>query len=331
MSNRIVPSTYRSVIDDVMANIRQDFADFGVDEDVLAELQHKWEQKVVESNVAEFEPAPPQPPPAPAQQPLHPVPPSGHVQLNLPVTQRIQSSYPAPSPGPHYPQVKTEPHEPSYVLPPLPGPGPPPGMHHLLLPGGQRPLPGQQLTAQQVQQVMQQHQHFQQLVQQQQAQQKPQIAQSPAPPARVPQVDGPSYIPASTSTSVTTVQTMIPQLDGPSSVSSSGSSRSSASPPPISRPGPSTVPQPSSNAGAAAAETEEIGSDLDDDDSEGDADENGGPGAGGDGSGPGDIVYCTYDKVQRVKNKWKCVLKDGIISVGGKDYLFSKCAGEFEW
>ncbi|KAJ7126692.1 transcription factor IIA, alpha/beta subunit-domain-containing protein [Mycena epipterygia] len=36
-----------------------------------------------------------------------------------------------------------------------------------------------------------------------------------------------------------------------------------------------------------------------------------------------DIVFCTYDhKVARVKNKWKCVLKDGVIHTNGKDYLF---------
>ena len=32
-------------------------------------------------------------------------------------------------------------------------------------------------------------------------------------------------------------------------------------------------------------------------------------------------------QVARVKNKWKCVLKDGMIHVNGKDYLFAKCTG----
>ena len=32
-------------------------------------------------------------------------------------------------------------------------------------------------------------------------------------------------------------------------------------------------------------------------------------------------------QVARVKNKWKCVLKDGMIHVNGKDYLFAKCNG----
>lgn len=101
-----------------------------------------------------------------------------------------------------------------------------------------------------------------------------------------------------------------------------------------------------SSSAAPRAGDEEIGSDLDDDDSENEDEEAGVVGGGADGAAHGDIVYCTYDKVrktiilsiyedvlsyrkqvQRVKNKWKCVLKDGIVSVSGKDYLFSKCSG----
>ena len=32
-----------------------------------------------------------------------------------------------------------------------------------------------------------------------------------------------------------------------------------------------------------------------------------------------DSMLCTYDKVQRVKNKWKCTLKDGILLANGKE------------
>ncbi|GAA6063895.1 hypothetical protein JCM10212_002427 [Sporobolomyces blumeae] len=69
-----------------------------------------------------------------------------------------------------------------------------------------------------------------------------------------------------------------------------------------------------------------INSDLDDSEDELDAD----GGADGPDQG-GDFVIALYEKVQRVKNKWKVTLKDGLISVNGKDYLFSKCNGEFEW
>ncbi|KAJ3187918.1 transcription factor IIA subunit alpha [Gaertneriomyces sp. JEL0708] len=57
---------------------------------------------------------------------------------------------------------------------------------------------------------------------------------------------------------------------------------------------------------------EGIGSDLDDDDSD---DEN---------ADISNIILCQYEKVNRVKNKWKCTLKDGIITVNGKDYVFNK-------
>eukprot|EP00842_Homolaphlyctis_polyrhiza_P002876 jgi/Hompol1/358/HPOL_001091-RA len=43
------------------------------------------------------------------------------------------------------------------------------------------------------------------------------------------------------------------------------------------------------------------------------------------------LLLCQFEKVQRVKNKWKCALKDGVINVNGKDYLFSKANCDFEW
>ena len=32
-----------------------------------------------------------------------------------------------------------------------------------------------------------------------------------------------------------------------------------------------------------------------------------------------EIMACTYDKVVRVKNKWKCTLKDGVLNTGGRE------------
>lgn len=61
------------------------------------------------------------------------------------------------------------------------------------------------------------------------------------------------------------------------------------------------------------ADEDAINSDLDDPDDlvaeDADADE-----------ADGQVMLCTYDKVQRVKNKWKCTLKDGILTTGGKEY-----------
>ncbi len=33
----------------------------------------------------------------------------------------------------------------------------------------------------------------------------------------------------------------------------------------------------------------------------------------------GETMLCLYDKVQRVKNKWKCTLKDGLLTTNGKE------------
>ena len=43
------------------------------------------------------------------------------------------------------------------------------------------------------------------------------------------------------------------------------------------------------------------------------------------------VVVCQYDKITRTKNKWKFNLKDGIMNLNGKDYVFQKATGEAEW
>lgn len=54
-----------------------------------------------------------------------------------------------------------------------------------------------------------------------------------------------------------------------------------------------------------------INSDLDSSDDEGNKED--------DDEEEIDSMLCTYDKVQRVKNKWKCVLKDGVLKANGKE------------
>lgn len=56
-----------------------------------------------------------------------------------------------------------------------------------------------------------------------------------------------------------------------------------------------------------------INSDLDDPEDELDREET------DEDANQGEIMLCTYDKVQRVKNKWKCTLKDGVLTTGGKE------------
>ncbi|KAK4231723.1 transcription initiation factor IIA large subunit [Podospora fimiseda] len=67
-----------------------------------------------------------------------------------------------------------------------------------------------------------------------------------------------------------------------------------------------------------------INSDLDDPNDDKDDDDD-------DDDAMGHMMLCTYDKVQRVKNKWKCTLKDGVLTVNGREYVFHKATGEYEW
>lgn len=43
------------------------------------------------------------------------------------------------------------------------------------------------------------------------------------------------------------------------------------------------------------------------------------------------VMVCQFDKITRIRNKWKFHLKDGIMNVDGKDYIFQKANGDAEW
>ena len=76
-------------------------------------------------------------------------------------------------------------------------------------------------------------------------------------------------------------------------------------------------------ASSSIGNEDDINSDLDD------SDDNDDEGEGGEEIEH--IILCLYDKVTRTKNKWKCILKDGIMLVNGRDYLFHRANGDFEW
>ncbi|KAH9411753.1 transcription initiation factor IIA [Ordospora pajunii] len=45
----------------------------------------------------------------------------------------------------------------------------------------------------------------------------------------------------------------------------------------------------------------------------------------------GNYMICLYVKVCMSKGKWKCVFKQGFISIGNIDFVFSSAQGELEW
>ena len=45
----------------------------------------------------------------------------------------------------------------------------------------------------------------------------------------------------------------------------------------------------------------------------------------------GNLILAQFDKVSHSKNKWKCSLKGGVMTLNDKDVLFGKANGEFTW
>lgn len=43
------------------------------------------------------------------------------------------------------------------------------------------------------------------------------------------------------------------------------------------------------------------------------------------------VMLCLFDKVTRVKDKRKCILKHGFLSIGRTDYVFNIATGDLEW
>ena len=43
------------------------------------------------------------------------------------------------------------------------------------------------------------------------------------------------------------------------------------------------------------------------------------------------VLLGQFEKVSRSKSKWKCLLKDGIVTINGRDIAFSRATGEFRW
>merc|ERR1712034_44885 len=103
------------------------------------------------------------------------------------------------------------------------------------------------------------------------------------------------------------------------------------------------------DGGADSSEEDEDNDDADeDDDSDSDLDPDGNsydggiemapPGSGDDNSEEAcdlfdteNVVVCQYDKISRARNKWKLQLKDGVMNLNGRDYVFQKAHGEVDW
>lgn len=48
-----------------------------------------------------------------------------------------------------------------------------------------------------------------------------------------------------------------------------------------------------------------------------------------------ELMVCLYDKVARsrskIAHKWRCALRDGVLVLDGREYVFVKATGELTW
>jgi transcription initiation factor TFIIA large subunit len=85
------------------------------------------------------------------------------------------------------------------------------------------------------------------------------------------------------------------------------------------------------------ADGAEEGSDPKDDEEEKTEDANSGEALSADESDEDEesditnTVLAQFEKVTRSRNKWKCTLKDGVMHIDGREYLFSMAFGEMQF
>ena len=45
----------------------------------------------------------------------------------------------------------------------------------------------------------------------------------------------------------------------------------------------------------------------------------------------GNLVIAYFEKVNRTKSRWRCMLKQGVMNIEGRDKLFMKASGDFRF
>ncbi|KAK9449157.1 transcription factor IIA, alpha/beta subunit [Limtongia smithiae] len=370
MSNNLVGGTYREVIEDVINMSRLDFEDAGIDDTTLRELQLLWQEKLSLSGTARFpwDPEPPSPASTAAAH-AHAAAAAQAAAAHTAAAQAAVASHAtyggarvkyemASPPGLQpvsYPTISTAPHAfsnpamaamraaqqiqefareervPAAVADEsIKGVMKRAGLDEehdgsgagngggLMLPGGGRlaqvdgPTPGavSNMSTADVDRLLELH-----------------ILRHHGASSMAPSTTSSTNTPRITARqhNRTITFTVLSQTDGPMDSDSDdddedededdnnlGMGRNNNS---VSQP----IPTPNGN------DSDAINSDLDDSDDEINSQND------DDGEDAGMLMLCLYDKVQRTKNKWKCVLKDGVVNVNGRDYLFGKGSGEYEW
>ncbi|XP_077179521.1 transcription initiation factor IIA subunit 1 isoform X2 [Paroedura picta] len=369
----MTPKLYRSVIEDVINDVREVFLDEGVDEQVLVELKTLWENKLLQSKAVDG---------------FH----SEEQQLLLQVQQQQQQQqqqqhhhhhhHPQPQPQ----QTVQQQSQTQQVLIPATQQAPQPQVivpdskliQHmnassmsaaataatLALPAGVTPLQqiitnsGQILqvvrTANGAQYIIQPQQQVvlqQQVIPQMQpgGVQSPVIQQVLAPiPGGISQQTGVIIQPQQILFTGNKTQVIPTTVAAPTPAQAQISAAGQQQPPQQpAQPQAPLVLQVDGAGDTSSEEDEEEEEDYDDDEEE-DKEKDGGEDGqveeeplnseddvsdeeGQELFDTENVVVCQYDKIHRSKNKWKFHLKDGIMNLNGRDYVFSKAIGDAEW
>ncbi|KAM9778313.1 transcription initiation factor IIA subunit 1 [Syngnathus typhle] len=379
-----VPKLYKTVIEDVINEVRELFLDEGVDEQVLLELKTLWESKLLQSKAVEGFHTEEQAALQAVQQQQHQQQQSSQqqVQQGQQVTQQTQAHQvilpPQQQQAPQQQVIVPD----SKILQHMTTTGMSAAATQaaLALPTGVTPYPQLITSSGQFVQVLRAPNGAQYIIQQppqpillqQQMQpgsvQAPVIQQVLAPlQGGIPQQTGviiqqPQIVLApgnkvQGNTQVTQAATMAPQQGQAAQIQQVQQAQGAAVPqaqvqsqPQQAAPG---QPQPPmmlqvDGAGDTSSDEDEDEEEEYDDDLEEEKDKDGGEdgqveekslNSDDDVSDAEDhelfdtenVVVCQYDKIHRSKNKWKFHLKDGIMNLNGRDYVFSKAIGDAEW
>ncbi|CAG2235385.1 transcription initiation factor IIA subunit 1-like [Mytilus galloprovincialis] len=290
-----VPRLYKSVVDDVIANVREAFLDEGVDEQVLQELKQSWENKLQQSKA------------------LDPVLETQETGIQLPTTIQYTS------------QVMHQQQAPPRTQAQIPVP-----VHIATHQGGEISQPAAVAAMALPQGV------FQQQLQALAAQ-------------------GYTLLPTSNGQFI--IQAAMPQQQQAAQAQIVTTIPQQATLVQQNRQVPTVVQNNQNTQGVlqfdgaddSSSEDDDDDDNDDDDDDENDENKDGEDEFQGEEEEPlnseddvsdedptdlfdtDNVVVCQYDKINRNKNKWKFYLKDGIMNLNGRDFVFQKANGDAEW
>lgn len=351
-----IEEIYRGVIGDVANQVREAFLDEGVDIEVLQQLKKSWEAKIQASGAVDFEGTSRQPiPPPPLRQ-------GGQGQPTpIPALRQNRQQVQAPIPvqPPPMPEQLPGPSsmgqsqsQPRHFLITQQQQQPTHSQLQLLLPqmlsgaGVQLPpgvLPGTVFVGQDGNLMLLNPQQMQ-LNNQLQAQ----LLLQQNPDSSAFRRSAPQQV-----TTKTEPQNHVPQLDGGSSLSIAAATslkHTNSKSLPKKAPQKKVIPQldgggPGMTDSSSEEEQEEDDpfnrfAGMEDDPAHGEEEDEEPLNSGDDQSDDEDletlfdadnVIVCQFEKVHRARNKWKFILKDGLMQVKGKDYCFHKSTGEAEW